>query len=108
MDMTEDEQLETLQDPTSTSIIQDIFLGQYQQTLQCANCGHPSLSTAPFKELSLVPNGDDVYSCLQTLTRPETLSADNQYHCDQYSPELIIRVNGVDVTQHPLRRPRRR
>jgi len=82
-----DEAEKRLYAPKSKSIIQQIFGGEWRQSITCdaENCNHVSHTSQDFMDLSLdiLTRERDIMSSLQDFTRQETLSQDNQYMCEK-------------------------
>ncbi|KAH9425416.1 Ubiquitin carboxyl-terminal hydrolase 20, partial [Dermatophagoides pteronyssinus] len=79
------------------SIVSDLFAGELENTIRCANCGHTSTLIETFLNLSIpitaidraiqskIQNSMvflDLIDCLETFFNPELLENENRYHCD--------------------------
>lgn len=70
------------------SRIVDLFVGQLKSTLQCAVCGHKSVTFDPFWDLSL-PISDSrcsahsLQQCLELFTKDEVLDGDEKPTCEE-------------------------
>ncbi|GBG75434.1 hypothetical protein CBR_g20064 [Chara braunii] len=73
------------------SIIQDIFCGQLQSTIECMTCRRKSQCFDPFLDLSLpIPKRSlscggssiTIQDCLSAFTAEERLDGRNKYHCE--------------------------
>lgn len=64
-----------------TSLIVDIFQGQYLSRLRCSFCSTTSTTYAAFSTLSLPIAGDSLIDCFNEFVKPEVLDGDNAWHC---------------------------
>ena len=67
-----------------SSIITDLFLGQFRSTLRCTHCSHESVTFEPFWVVSVPLSKDtiDLQECLELFVREETLDGDEMPSCD--------------------------
>lgn len=110
-----------------TSLIVDIFQGQYLSRLRCSFCSTTSTTYAAFSSLSLPIAGDSLLDCFNEFVKPEVLDGDNSWYCpnckqprrtvktmaiSRLPPVLIIHLkrfqrtwNSVDKLATPVRYP---
>ena len=67
-----------------SSIITDLFLGQFRSTLKCTECQHESVTFEPFWVVSVPLSKDsvDLQSCLELFVKSEILDGDEMPTCD--------------------------
>ena len=68
-----------------SSIITDLFLGQFRSTLKCSECDHESVTFEPFWLVSLPLSKDceDLHQCMELFVKAETLGGDEMPTCEE-------------------------
>ena len=68
-----------------SSIVTDLFLGQFRSTLRCTECQHESVTFEPFWVVSvpLAKDTVDLLECLELFVKAETLDGDEMPTCDK-------------------------
>lgn len=85
--------LKQLNDSTQGSIVNQIFLGQLQQRIECSECGTVSCNYPTFLDLVLrLDHQDDRYQNINALLLSycgtETLEGDEAYNCDKCNKKV--------------------
>ena len=68
-----------------SSIITDLFLGQFRSTLKCSECDHESVTFEPFWLVSLPLSKEcvDLHQCMELFVKAETLGGDEMPTCEE-------------------------
>ena len=68
-----------------SSIITDLFLGQFRSTLKCTECEHESVTFEPFWLVSvpLAKDSVDLHQCMELFVKAETLGDDEMPTCEE-------------------------
>jgi ubiquitin carboxyl-terminal hydrolase 36/42 len=75
-----------------TSFISRIFGGYLCNMLTCTKCGYISKTFNHFQDLSLDISGriDSVSRAIDAFTKPEVLTAGNEWHCDKCKTRVKV------------------
>ena len=76
-----------------TSFISRIFGGYLCNTMRCPKCGNTSKTFNHFQDLSLDISGriDSIQSAIEAFTKPEFLTAGNEWNCDRCKQKVKVR-----------------
>ncbi|KAA8497844.1 Ubiquitin carboxyl-terminal hydrolase 23 [Porphyridium purpureum] len=85
-----------------TSFVHSIFGGCLQNEVRCESCGHVSMTTQPFLDLSLEvgPRTTSVQQSLELFFKAERLDGSNKYRCSSCK-KLVVATKRLAVRRAP-------